>query len=86
MRIHLQKTVEDNGEENYEVLFDTSAAFLTALDRHFRDPDEHHTTAVVLGKLRQTNREFGTYYADYQELIDLSSSRKRLTPEERLRR
>lgn len=31
-RIHLQKTVEDNGEENYEVLFGTSAAFLTALD------------------------------------------------------
>lgn len=40
----------------------------------------------MLGKLRQTNREFGTYYPDCQQLMDLSSSRKRLTPEERLRR
>ena len=71
MRIHLRRLVGEDGEEIYEVLFDTFAAFLTALDRHFGDPDEQHTAAIALDKLRQTNREFGAYYADFQELMDI---------------
>ena len=71
MRIHLRRMVGEDGEESYEVLFDTFAAFLAALDRHFGDPDEQHTAAIALDKLRQTNREFGAYYADFQELMDI---------------
>jgi hypothetical protein len=70
MRIHLKRKVAADGEETYEVLFDSFAAFLKALDRHFGDPDEKHTAALALDKLRQTNQEFGAYYADFQELMD----------------
>src|SRR6266699_1001545 len=71
MRIHIRRTPDANGEETYEIVFDTFAAFLTALDRHFGDPDEKHTAALTLDKLRQSNREFGAYYADFQELMDI---------------
>ena len=71
MRIHLRKATDDCGEETFEILFDSFAAFLTALDRHFGDPDEKHTAALALDKLRQANREFGAYYADFQELMDI---------------
>ena len=40
MRIHLRKATDDCGEETLEILFNTFAAFLTALVRHFGDPDE----------------------------------------------
>ena len=72
MRIHLRRTADPaNGEETYEIAFDTFAAFLTALDRHFGDPDEKHTAALALDKIRQASREFGAYYADLQELMDV---------------
>ena len=71
MRIHLRKSTDDSGEETFEILFDCFAAFLAALDRHFGDPDEKHTAALTLDKLRQANREFGAYYADFQELMDI---------------
>lgn len=74
MQIHLRKTVAEDREENYRVLFDTSALFLAALDRHFRDPDERHTAAKAQDKLRQANREFGVYCADFQELMDMLGS------------
>ena len=70
MRIHPQRSTDPDGEENYEILFTTFAEFLSALDRHFGDPDEKHTAAMALDKLRQNNREFGAYYADFQELMD----------------
>ena len=72
MRIHLRRTTDPaNSKETYEIAFDTFAAFLTALDRHFGDPDEKHTASIALDKLRQSNREFGAYYADFQELMDI---------------
>ena len=72
MRIHLQRKANTaNGEETYETAFDTLAAFLTSLDCHFCDPDEKHTASHALDKLRQSNREFGAYYADYQEFMDI---------------
>ena len=59
------------GEESGEVLFTLFAAFLAALDRHFGDPDERNTAASKLDRLRQGNGEFGAYYADFQELMDI---------------
>ena len=41
------------------------------VDRHFGDPDEKHTASLALDNLRQSNREFGAYYADFQELLDI---------------
>src|SRR5258706_11680061 len=64
MRIHLRRSTEDSGEETDDIVFESFAAFLAALDRHFGDPDEKHTAALALDKLRQANREFGAYYAD----------------------
>ena len=66
MRVHLRRTTGADGEETYEVLFTSFAAFLAALDCHFRDPDESNTPALKLDKLRQGNREFGAYYTDFQ--------------------
>ena len=71
MRIHLCKSTDDRSEEAFEILFDSFAAFLAVLDRHFGDPDEKHTAALALDKLPQANRKFGAYYADFQELMDI---------------
>ena len=72
MWIYLRRTADlANGEETYEIAFDTFAAFLTVLDRHFYDPDKKHTAFIWLDKLRQSNQEFGAYYADFQDLIDI---------------
>src|SRR6266705_2286504 len=71
MRVHLRQTAGEDGEETYEVLFSSFAAFLATLDRHFGDPDERNTAALKLDKLRQGGREFGSYYADFQELMDI---------------
>ena len=53
------------------MLFTLFAAFLAALGRHFGDPDERNTAASKLDKLHQGNREFGAYYVDFQELMDI---------------
>ena len=71
MWIHLCKSTNDSGEETYEILFDSFAAFLATLNRHLSNPDEKHTAALALDKLRQANRKFGLYYADFQELMDI---------------
>ena len=71
MRIHLRKSTDDCGEETFEIICDSFATFLAALNRHFGDPDKMHTAALALVKLCQANREFGTYYADFQELMDI---------------
>ena len=74
MRIHLWRTADlANGKETYEIAFDIYAPFLTTLDCHssFGDLDKKHTASNVLDKLRQLNREFGAYYADFQELLDI---------------
>ena len=72
MRIHLRWIADPvNGEEKYEIAFYTFAAFLTALNRHFGDPDKKHTAALALNKLHQASREFGAYNADFQELMDV---------------
>ena len=72
MRIHLRWTADPaNSEETYEIAFDTFATFLTTLDRHFGDPDEKYTASISLDTLRQSNREFGAYYAVFQELMDI---------------
>ena len=68
MRIHLRKTTDPNGEESCEVLFNSLAAFTSALDRHFGDPNEKRTAALAPDKPRQANRESGTYDSDFQEL------------------
>ena len=65
MRVDLRRTTGADGDETYEVRFTSFAAFLAALDRHFGDPDERNTAASKLDKLRQGNREFGAYYADF---------------------
>ena len=57
IRIHLRKSTDDRSEETFEILFDSFAAFLAARDRHFGDPDEKHTAALTLNKLRKANRE-----------------------------
>ena len=72
MQIHLCRTADTaNSEEAYEIAFETFAACLTALDRHFGDPDKKRTASVALDELRQSNREFGAYYADFQKLLDI---------------
>ena len=72
MWIHLHRTVHPaNGEETYELAYNTFPAFLTTLDRHFGDPDEKHTASLALDRLRQSNLEFSAYYADFQELMDI---------------
>ena len=72
MRIHLRRTADPaNGEDTYEIALDTFTAFLTTLARHFGDPEEKYTASLALDKLRQSNREFGASYADFQELMDI---------------
>ena len=71
MRIHLCQGMDDCSEETFKILFNSFASSLTALDRHFGDPDMKHTVAVTLDKLRQANHEFGVYLADFQELMDI---------------
>ena len=70
-RVHLRRTTGADGDETYKVLFSSFAAFLAPLYRHFGDPDERNTAASMLDKLRQGNREFGAYYTDFQELMDI---------------
>jgi hypothetical protein len=48
--------------ENFE-------AFMTSLDEAFNDPDHMNTAEWTLAKLRQGNRDFITYYAEFQRLI-----------------
>jgi hypothetical protein len=44
-------------------------AFMTSLEEAYGDPDRMNTTERVLAKLRQGNRDFVMYYAEFQHLI-----------------
>jgi hypothetical protein len=44
-------------------------AFMTSLEEAYRDPDHMNTAERALAKLRQGNRDFVTYYAEFQCLI-----------------
>jgi hypothetical protein len=44
-------------------------AFVTSLEEAYGDPDRVNTTEWVLAKLRQGNRNFVAYYAEFQRLI-----------------
>jgi hypothetical protein len=48
--------------ENFE-------AFVTSLDEAYSDPDHVNTAERTLAKLHQGNRDFVTYYAEFQRLI-----------------
>ena len=52
MRIHLCKARDDCGEETSEILFESFADILAALDYHFGEPDQKHTAALAHDKLR----------------------------------
>jgi hypothetical protein len=59
--IHLMKDDHVN-LENFE-------AFVTSLEGAYRHPDCVNTAEWVLAKLYQGNRQFITYYAEFQRLI-----------------
>jgi hypothetical protein len=59
--IHLVKNDRVN-LENFE-------AFVTSLDEAYGDPDRVNTAKRTLAKLHQGNRDFVTYYAEFQRLI-----------------
>jgi hypothetical protein len=59
--IHLVKNDRVN-LENFE-------AFVTSLDEAYGDPDHVNTAERMLAKLRQGNRDFVTYYMEFQRLI-----------------
>ena len=86
MRVHRLRTTGADGDETYEVLFTSFAAFLAALDRYFGDRDERNTAASKLDKLRQGKREFGAYYADFQELMDILDNTDNTTRQHALER
>jgi hypothetical protein len=44
-------------------------AFVTSLEEAYGDPDHVNTAERALAKLRQGNRDFVTYYAEFQRLI-----------------
>lgn len=53
------------------VNFDNTAAFLTELTRIFGDSDEKATAARELEKLKQGNRDFNRYHADFVRLMSI---------------
>jgi hypothetical protein len=59
--IHLVKDDRVN-LENFE-------AFVTSLEEAYGDPDRVNTAERALAKLRQGNRDFVAYYAEFQRLI-----------------
>jgi hypothetical protein len=44
-------------------------AFVTSLEEAYGDPNRVNTAERALAKLRQGNRDFVTYYAEFQRLI-----------------
>ena len=53
------------------IRFDSATAFLAELTRVFGDSDEEATAARELAHLRQGNREFTRYYADFIRLTTI---------------
>jgi len=54
---------------NHRINLQDVAALITILENAFGDPDRVATAEQELNKLRQTNREFSLYYAEFQRLI-----------------
>lgn len=54
---------------NGHIEFETAEVFLNELTRIFGDPDENATAAHELDRLRQGNREFSRYFAEYIRLV-----------------
>jgi hypothetical protein len=55
--------------QNDRVNLENFEAFLTSLDEAYGDPDCVNTAERTLAKLRQGNRDFVTYYMEFQHLI-----------------
>ena len=55
--------------EEHHLRLKNLAALITILENVFGDPDRAATAERELNKLRQTNREFSLYYAEFQRLI-----------------
>jgi hypothetical protein len=55
--------------QNDRVNLENFEAFVTSLDEAYGDPDHVNTAERTLTKLRQGNRDFVTYYAEFQRLI-----------------
>ena len=53
------------------IKFEDAASFIKELSRVFGDSDELATAARDLEKLRQGNREFRRYYADFSRLVNV---------------
>jgi hypothetical protein len=55
--------------QNDRVNLENFEAFVTSLDEAYGDPDRVNTAKRTLAKLRQGNRDFVMYYAEFQRLI-----------------
>jgi hypothetical protein len=55
--------------QNDRVNLENFEAFVTSLDEAYGDPDHVNTAKRTLAKLRQANRDFITYYVEFQRLI-----------------
>jgi hypothetical protein len=55
--------------DNNHVDLDNFDAFVTSLEEAYGDPDHANTVERALSKLRQGNRDFVSYYAEFQRLI-----------------
>jgi hypothetical protein len=56
--------------DNDHVDLDNFDAFITSLEEAYGDPDHANTAEHALSKLRQGNRNFVSYYAECQCLVD----------------
>jgi hypothetical protein len=54
--------------ENDHVNLETFGDFVTTLEESYGDPDRINTTERAIAKLRQGNRDFVTYYAEFRHL------------------
>jgi hypothetical protein len=54
--------------ENDHVNLETFGDFVTTLEESYGDPDRINTTERAIAKLRQGNRDFVTYYAEFRRL------------------
>jgi hypothetical protein len=55
--------------DNDHVNLDNFDAFVTSLEEAYGDPDHANTAEHALSKLRQGNRDFISYYAEFQRLV-----------------
>jgi hypothetical protein len=66
--------------ENDHVNLETFGDFVTTLEESYGDPDHINTAERAIAKLRQGNRDFITYYAEFRRLasdLDWNNAAKR---------